>query len=469
MNKSVPFHQIARIPLPGDNVAIATTRLEAGTSIRADDGQFTLTYTVLEGHRFARQAIPAGAALLSWGLPFGVALRDIEPGSYVCNTGMLEALRGRQIDIELPAAPNFEDKIAPYVLDEKSFQPAQQVSLNDQACTFQGYRRGPQRGVGTRNYIILLGTTSRTASYVRQLEAHLKEAAGAYPNLDGIVAVAHTEGSDESPNNLDLLLRTLAGFMVNPNVGAVLAVDYGLEAVTNAMLRTYMLQNDYPLDQVPHHFMSLAGSFQANLEQGAAIVRQWLEPVSRTSRSQVSLAELKIGLQCGGSDAFSGVSGNPLAGWVAKEIIRYGGAANLAETDELIGAEAYSLQKVKDVDTARSFLSMLERFKERAAWHGSTAEGNPSGGNKFRGLYNIALKSIGAAMKRDPEVRLDYVIEYGQPMTQPGFYFMDSPGNDLESVAGQVAAGCNMIFFTTGNGSITNFPFVPTLKIVTTT
>jgi altronate dehydratase len=110
-----------------------------------------------------------------------------------------------------------------------------------------------------------------------------------------------------------------------------------------------------------------------------------------------------------------------------------------------------------------------ERFKERVAWHGSTAEGNPSGGNKFRGLYNIALKSIGAAMKLDPEVRLDYAIEYGQRMQQPGFYFMDSPGNDLESVAGQVAAGCNMIFFTTGNGSITNFPFVPTLKIVTTT
>jgi altronate dehydratase len=469
MKKSVQFHQVARIPLPGDNVAIATLKLNAGTTIAAEDGQLTLAYTVLEGHRFAVRSIPAGEALLSWGLPFGRAIRDIEPGNYVCNAGMLEALRGRQIDFELPAASNFEDKITAYILDEPDFRPAEQVPPYNHSRTFKGYQRGPKRGVGTRNLIILLGTTSRTASYVRQLEAHLKGMADAYPNIDGIVAVGHTEGGHERPNNLDLLLRTLAGFMVNPNVGAVLAVDYGLEAVTNEMLHAYMVENGYPVDQVTHRFMSLTGGFQANLEQGAAMVREWLEPVNRAVRSEVPLAELKIGLQCGGSDAFSGISGNPLAGWVAKEIIRYGGAANLAETDELIGAETYVLQKVKDVATARNFLKIVERFKERVAWHGGTAEGNPSGGNKFRGLYNIALKSIGAAMKRDPEVRLDYVIEYGERMEQPGYYFMDSPGNDLESVAGQVAAGCNMIFFTTGNGSITNFPFVPTLKIVTTT
>ena len=149
-------------------------------------------------------------------------------------------------------------------------------------------------------------------------------------------------------------------------------------------------------------------------------------------------------------------------------MIRYGGAANLAETDELIGAEPYVLQNVKDVETARTFLHMVERFKERVSWHGASAEGNPSGGNKFRGLYNIVLKSIGAARKRDPDVRLDYAIEYGEPLKGTGFYFMDSPGNDLESIAGQVASGCNAIFFVTGNGSITNFPFVPTIKIVTT-
>ena len=181
------------------------------------------------------------------------------------------------------------------------------------------------------------------------------------------------------------------------------------------------------------------------------------------------MAALRIGLQCGGSDSFSGISANPLAGWVAKEIIKNGGGANLAETDELIGAESYVLANVRDASTAQRFLDKLKVFSERIAWHGHSAEGNPTAGNKFRGLYNISLKSIGAARKKDPELRLDHVIDYAQPMTDPGFYFMDSPGNDLESTAGQVGAGCNMVFFTTGNGSITNFPFVPTIKMVTTT
>ena len=229
-----------------------------------------------------------------------------------------------------------------------------------------------------------------------------------------------------------------------------------------------MSVNGYPLDAVRHHFLTLETSFSEALESAQAIVEAWLPLVNQTERTPESLSHLKIALQCGGSDAFSGVSGNPLVGWVAREVIRYGGSANLAETDELIGAEPYVLQKVRDLETARKFLATVERFKEWASWHGASAEGNPSGGNKYRGLYNIMLKSIGAAMKRDPDVRLDYVIDYAEPMAEPGYYFMDSPGNDLESIAGQVASGCNLIFFVTGNGSITNFPFVPTIKIVTT-
>ncbi len=185
-------------------------------------------------------------------------------------------------------------------------------------------------------------------------------------------------------------------------------------------------------------------------------------------RTPQPLSELKIALQCGGSDAFSGVSGNPLVGLVSKEVIQAGGSALLAETDELIGAESYLLQNVRDAATAERFLEIVARFQTWAAWHGFSAHGNVSGGNSYRGLYNIYLKSLGAAAKRHPDVPLDYVIEYGEPMAAAGYYFMDSPGNDLESIAGQVASGCNLIYFVTGNGSITNFPFVPTIKIVTT-
>jgi altronate dehydratase len=141
----------------------------------------------------------------------------------------------------------------------------------------------------------------------------------------------------------------------------------------------------------------------------------------------------------------------------------------LTETDEAFGAENYLLKNVRDLATARAFLEKIERFRERLAWHGVTAESNPSAGNKLRGLYNIALKSLGAVHKKDPRTRIDAVIDYAEPLDAPGFYFMNGPGNDLEGVAGQVAAGCNLILFVTGNGSITNFPFVPTLKITTTT
>ena len=469
MGTSYNFAEIGRLPLPGDNVAITTRRLEAGSVIHYNDASFTLDYTVMEGHRFAIRTIAPGERLLSWELPFGVATTTIQPGNYVINPSALHALRERSLNFALPPAPNFADEIHTYQLDVAAFQPAEALPLYPETRTFQGYRREGGRGVGTRNMVVLMGTTSRTGGYVKQLAARLQKEIGNYANIDGIVPIAHTEGDVANPNNRELLLRTLAGFAVNPNVGAVLLVDYGIEPVTNAMVKAYLVEHSYPLDAVPHQFLSLTGGFQENLAKGEAIVRSWLPTVNATARTPESIAHLRIGLQCGGSDAFSGISGNPLIGWIARELIRYGGAANLAETDELIGAEPYVLDKVRDLATAQRFLQLMEEFKERAAWHGASAEGNPSGGNKYRGLYNIVLKSIGAARKKDPATRLDYAIAYGEPMTAGGYYFMDSPGNDLESIAGQVASGCNLIYFVTGNGSITNFPYVPTIKVVTTT
>ena len=472
------FTIVARLPSPDDNVAIATQTLEGGTRIRYSgsngEQQFQLSHTILEGHRFAIQSISESEPLLSWGLPFGFATRSISPGDYVCNQKMIDSLSIRNLPFELPETPNFSDKMAPYQLDEAEFRSGKQVQRHANERPFLGYQRPGNRGVGTRNYIVVMGTTARTSGFARRL-ADMCSVGGvcnpeAFPNIDGIVAVTHTEGGEsQTPNNIDMLLRTLAGFTVHPNIGAVLLVDYGTEAVTNEMLKAYMAREGYALDDVVHHFYRLQGSFDTDLAGGAEIINGWLDGVDSVARTEQSLEHLKIALQCGGSDAFSGVSGNPLAAYVAKEVIRYGGCANLAETDELIGSEAYVLQNARDLPTARKFLKTIERFKERVAWHGHSAEGNPSGGNNFRGLYNIAIKSIGAAMKRHPEVCLDHVIDYSQLMEKPGYYFMDSPGNDLESIAGQVASGSNMIFFVTGNGSITNFPFVPTLKIVTTT
>jgi altronate dehydratase len=229
-----------------------------------------------------------------------------------------------------------------------------------------------------------------------------------------------------------------------------------------------MEEHAYPLEYVRHAFLSVGSGLATGLAEGERIVRGWIEDVESDVRTEAPLSGLRIALQCGGSDAFSGVSGNPLAGAVVHELIRHGGIGVLCETDEVAGAEAYVMRYTRDLATAKAVLKHIEGFTERLSWHGVTPESNPSGGNKLRGLYNITLKSLGAVHKKDPRTPVDHVIDYAQPLSDPGFYFMNSPGNDLEGIAGQVASGCNLLLFVTGNGSITNFPFVPTLKITTT-
>jgi altronate dehydratase len=467
--QKLKFESCARLPLSGDNCAIATRRLEPGTHLQWQGKTIRICQPILTGHRFLLKPVSKEEELFSWGLPFGIAERDIGPGEYLLNQGMAEELALRDLDFD-PGPANFRNDIRSFELAAENFLAGTQVSLHSKLGRFEGYRRASGRGVGTRNYIAVIAANSTASSFVRLLQQRLGECAKRSDLFDGVVIVAHTEGGGtEDPHNRELLLRTLAGFLVHPNLGAVLVVDSNLGSVSNVDLREFISQNDYPIDTIPHDFYTLKGSLDRDLEKCSSIIQHWLPKVQAASRTLEPISQLRVALQCGGSDAFSGISGNPLAGWVAREIIRHGGSANHAETDELIGAESYMLRNVRSLNVARKFLQAISRYKEMASWHGVTAEGNPSGGNKLRGLYNINLKSIGAAMKRNPEVRVDDVLDYGEQMPGPGFFFMDSPGNDLESIAGQVASGANLILFTTGNGSITNFPFVPTLKLMTTT
>ena len=415
MHDRFEFDRVARVPAEADNVAIATRRLEAGTSVADGGGEFRLPHTILEGHRFVRVPVEQGARLTSWGLPFGVATRALEPGEYICNERILAALAARDIDFALPEAANFVDTIETYALDEACFAPGEQVAPAATAATFDGFRRPGGRGVGTRNFVVVLATTSRANGFVRAVAD--RAAAKASAGIDGVVAVTHTEGGGSGrPNNLSHVLRVLAGFMVHPNVGAVLAADDGAGAYGNDDVRRFMEDRNDPLGHVPHAFFRIERGFEEEVARASEVVEGWLPEVAAAKRTPEPVGNLRLALQCGGSDAFSGVSGNALAGWVAKEVIRHGGSANLAETDELIGAEPYVLENVRDAATARAFLEKIENFKRYAANHGATAEGNPTGGNNFRGLYNIALKSLGAGRKKHPEVRLDYVIDYGEPM-----------------------------------------------------
>eukprot|EP00746_Dinoflagellata_sp_MGD_P011393 gnl/MRDRNA2_/MRDRNA2_123868_c0_seq1.p1 gnl/MRDRNA2_/MRDRNA2_123868_c0~~gnl/MRDRNA2_/MRDRNA2_123868_c0_seq1.p1 ORF type:complete len:1033 (-),score=192.30 gnl/MRDRNA2_/MRDRNA2_123868_c0_seq1:45-3143(-) len=481
---AVKLRDIGILPAPLDNCAIASRKLEKGTQIMmprddagSDSSTASLDATCLEGHRFAVRPIGAGEKLTSWGRPFGVATKQIPMGGVLANKTVIEMLTSRALD-GIPATPNFEDFVEPYSFDATTFQPGPPTPSATQERTFLGFDRGA-RGVGTRNFIVLLGTSSWVAPLVREAERRCRRRniAGSFQHVDGVVAVAHTEAHDPSrAHNTKMLVRCLAGLMVHPNIGAVAVVD-SPRAPLGSDLRAVVAADSsrYPaLELLPAEYIIAEGSFEAEVERLVSLAESKL-PVADAAgpRTPQPASALGLAMQCGGSDAFSGISGNAVAACAAREIVGHKGTANLAETDELIGAEAYVMSNVRDEETAKGFVQLVDRFKAYAGRHGHSAEGNPSGGNKLRGLYNIALKSLGAAVKKAPDVRLDWVSEYGERLRKDqfdsgGYYFMDSPGNDLESIAGQVACGCNLIYFITGNGSITNFPFVPTIKIITT-
>lgn len=452
------------LPSDGDNAGIVTRRLEAGETVEIGGRPVTLRHAVLQGHRICTAPIARGEAVLSWGLPFGTALEDIRPGDYLCNAKARDVLMYRNPeDYDATLRVNFEDRdtVAQRILPDAPEFGRNVADIAD-GLTFQGFDRGGARGWGTRNYLAVIGVTSRSRAAVLEAVRRLQQDHPAAGGFDGVVPIVHTEGGGAGPiNNRSLLLRTLAGFAANPNLGAAIFLNDPAARISDEELRAEMASR--PPCRVAFHTSDAAGLAPV-LAEGAAMVAD----LAKMTRQAAPLSGLRLGLQCGGSDAFSGVTANQVLGKAVQSLIRRGGTANLAETDELIGAEQHVLQRVADRAVFDRFLDMQRRFKDYAAAHGQTAEGNVSGGNLYRGLYNITLKSIGAARKKDPATFIDYVIEYGEPMDRSGYCFMDSPGNDLESIAGQIASGANVVLFTTGNGSITNFPFVPTLKIVTT-
>ncbi|GAA2093983.1 UxaA family hydrolase [Brevibacterium salitolerans] len=462
------------LPTPEDNVAIVPERLEAGQRLDIEGAPVVLRHAVLQGHRICVRPVRAGEPLLSWGLPFGTALADLAPGDYVCNEKMREVLLQRNpqdFPQESPPVVNFSDRDT---VAERTLPQAPVFGHNAPAHTgertFPGYRRGPSRGWGTRNHLAVIGTTSRSRAAVLAAADELARRHPATEGFDGVVPVVHTEGGgDDAPLNAPLLVRTLAGFAVNPNVGAAIVVGDPEAAVSNRDVLAALGELPHSPHEYTVRFCLAADASEEAVAGIVAAAESVVERVKSCVREPAPLSALKVGMQCGGSDAFSGVSANQVLGRAMHTLIDHGGAVGLAETDELIGSEVFTLARVADASVTDRFLEIQQRFKDYAQAHGHTAEGNVSGGNIYRGLYNITLKSLGAARKKDPRTAIDHVIDYAEPMDRPGFYFMDSPGNDLESVAGQVASGANLIIFTTGNGSITNFPFVPTLKVVTTT
>ncbi len=470
---TISLHEIARFPMSGDNAAIALCDLQAGTVVQDGDAVFALQHDILTGHRFAAVEIREGEFITSWNYPFGTAARDIAPGEYLCNSNVLFRLSIQEdphfTSLKLPAEPNFNDDIDPFEFDEAKWRKPEPVELYTDSRTFLGYDRGV-RGVGTRNHLVVVNTSADAAPLVERLEAMFKDKVGAFENVDAVIGLRHTESASSDREEHERTLRTLAGLISNPNVGGFIAIDSGLEGdLANDELIAWMRENGISVDAMPFELVRSSDSFEDDLKRSSTVVAAMMEVLNRDRRSEQSIGRLRIGLQCGASDAFSGICGNVLSAAIGREVIRYGGIANLTETPELAGAEDYTLISIANPGIATRFLSMLNRFKTYLGWHGGKVDKNPSEGNLLGGLYNITLKSLGAAVKRDPDIPIEHVVEYGEVMTQPGFYFMDGMGGDIASYTGQAASGCNIVLFVTGRGSPTNSSIVPTVKIVNTT
>ena len=430
---------------PADNVVTATRTLEIGTAV--DD--VVTTAIIPRNHKLASREIKAGEAVRKYAQVIGYATEVIVAGGHV-HTHNVE-FRNTEEDYEIST----------------DLRPA--VTVAEAARdSFMGYRRENGR-VGTRNYIGILTSVNCSATAARMIaSAFGPEEMARYPNVDGVVAFVHGTGCGMAGQGegFEALQRVMWGYARNPNHGGVLMVGLGCE-----MNQIDWLLEAYGLKQGPlFKTMNIQDSMglAKTVETGIAMVREMLPEVNKATRESCPASELMVALQCGGSDALSGVTANPALGYACDLLVAQGGTGVLAETPEIYGAEHLLIRRAIDDATGKRLIGLIDWWQDYTARNHGSMDNNPSPGNKKGGLTTILEKSLGAASKGGT-TPLTGVFKYAEPVTARGFTFMDSPGYDPASVTGQIASGCNLVTFTTGRGSAFGSKPSPCIKIATNT
>jgi altronate hydrolase/galactarate dehydratase len=419
-----------------DNVAIALQPLAAGDAPAAEP--------VPRSHKVALADIAEGADIIRYGQIIGKADCFIAAGSHVHSHNM--SMSAHQAD------PAFASAAEPLPAPERERQ-------------FLGYHRADGR-VGTRNYIGILTSVNCSGSVARFI-AEAAEKSGlldGYPNVDGIVPIVHSTGCGMSNagEGYDILLRTLAGYARHPNFGGILLVGLGCEVMQLAgLVGDRKITTEGAL-----RYMTIqqTGGTRRTVETGLEQLASLAEFANRASRAPAPVSELVLGMQCGGSDGYSGFTSNPALGVASDLLVRQGGTSILSETSEIYGAEHLLTRRAVSAEVGQALLDKLRWWEEYCARHGSEMDNNPSPGNKRGGLTTILEKSLGAAAKSGL-APLSGVFDYAAELTSRGFVFMDSPGYDPCSVTGQVASGATLIAFTTGRGSVSGYKPAPCIKI----
>lgn len=401
------------------------------------------------GHKIAARRIAAGEQVKKYDTVIGVATRDLEPGDYVHSHNL------QLVDYYRDPAFGTDVRPVDYVPEA-------------QRATFEGYVRADGQ-VGTRNFIGILSSVNCSATVIKNIAAHFTpERLAAYPNVDGVVAFAQTSGCGmSSPSeHFDVLRRTLAGYARHPNLAGVLIVGLGCERnQVDGLVESQGLQTGPQLHTM---VMQDVGGTRTTIAAGIAAIESMLPAANAARRSTVPASHLKIGLECGGSDGFSGITANPALGAAMDILVRHGGTAILSETPEIHGVEFMLTRRAISPEIGQKLLDRLAWWERYTAGQNAQFNGVVGHGNQAGGLANIFEKSLGSAMKGGT-TPLRAVYEYAEPITEHGFVFMDSPGYDPVASTGQIASGAQLICFTTGRGSMFGSKPAPTIKLASNT
>jgi altronate hydrolase len=429
---------------PSDNVAIARVPLAPGQTIRVEGNQLTVKTAVPAGHKLALMHIEPGEHIYRYGQRIGRASRAIEPGGHIHTQNVSFE--------EIEFAYEFPDTDKPF--------PAPPAHMP----TFMGFQREDGR-VGTRNYIAVVAA-SNCAAYTSELIAQSFLGETLPSNIDGVVAFPHGEGCGMSVGpDTRQLQRTLAGVLAHPNVGAAVVLGLGCEV---NQIDHYLGANAPRTSRLVGMTLQNSGGTRGAKEAARREIKSLLEQCAEEKRTEVAASKIILGLNCGGSDSFSGITANPALGVASDMIAALGGSTVLAETTEIFGAEHLLVRRARNRAVAEKLLGFVRGYKTYLNQFGGSFDDNPSPGNKEGGLTNILEKSLGAVAKAGSSTLTD-AIEYAERITVPGFNFMNTPGYDPASLAGLAAGGCNMIVFTTGRGSAIGFPTVPVIKVASNT
>jgi altronate hydrolase len=426
-----------------DNVVVARVALLPGTEAAG----VVCGEPIPAGHKIATAPFTAGTAVRKYNQIIGFATADIAPGDHV------HVHNVEMRDFERDYAHCQEARPTDYVAD---------------GATFEGYVRRNGR-VGTRNYIGILTSVNCSATVARYIaDAVRQEDLVDYPNVDGVVSMVHGTGCGmaDTGEGYANLQRTLWGYARHPNFAGILMVGLGCEVnQIDFLLEAYGIERG-PLFQT----MTIqdSGGTRRSVERGAALIREMLPEANRVQRETVPASHLTLALQCGGSDAYSGITANPSLGAAVDLLVRHGGTGILSETPEIYGAEHLLTRRAVSCDVGEKLIERIHWWEGYTARNGGEMNNNPSPGNKDGGLTTILEKSLGAAAKGGT-TNLCGVYQYAEPVTEKGFVFMDSPGYDPCSITGQVASGANIVCFTTGRGSVYGCKPSPSLKLATNT